>query len=146
MAAELLTAAESVGAGKDVKLLLAMGAVGPGPANEFIHWAEEANLPDPEDLLKKPESLVLPKDRGDLQFAILGSVAGAVQARMTPARYKNGWLVMVQAAHQAAPDVAAAAVISMAKARKSDCKVPPEAKVFFPLLQSAGLTEALTAK
>ena len=49
---------------------------------------------DPEELLKKPQSLVLPEGRGDLQFAILGSVAGAVVANMTPARYARGWMVM----------------------------------------------------
>ena len=144
-AADLLGAAESIGAPKDVKLMLLKGAVGPGPAGEFLSWAETANLPDPEDLLKKPESLVLPEGRGDLQFAILGSVSGAVVANMTPARYTKGWLVMAQAAKEA-PDVAASAVIAMAKARKPGCQVPKEAKVFFPLLQKAGLVDALAAK
>lgn len=144
-AGELMAAAESIGAEKDVKLMLLTGAVGPGPGSEFLAWAEQANLPDPEDLLKKPESLRLPDGRGDLQFAILGSVAGAVVANMTPARYNRGWLVMVEAAKEA-PDVAAAAVISMAKARKPGCQVPKEAKIFFPLLQKAGLVDAFQSK
>lgn len=142
MFSEVLAAALSVSADKDVQHLLAAGCVGSGPAQEFMNWADKLDLQDPEQLLKKPKDLHLP-NRGDLQFATLGAVAGAVVANMTPARYKAGWLVMVEAHRQKAGDVACSAAMAMAKARKSGCTIPSEAQVFYPLLTSAGLLDAL---
>jgi hypothetical protein len=125
-----------------VQHLLVAGCVGNGPATEFMNWTDKLDLQDPEELLKKPSLLKLP-NRGDLQFATLGAVAGAVIANMTPKRYQQGWIVMAEAHKQKAGDVACSAVMAMAKARKTGCQVPKEAACFFPLLQAAGLLEQL---
>jgi MoxR-like ATPase len=137
--ADVTAAAMSVNADKDILSLLASGCVGHGAGTEFVNWMDKLDLQDPEELLKKPKLLNLDKKRGDLQFATLGAVAGAVIANMTPGRYKNGWLVLVEAQNQKAGDVACAAAQAMAKARKPGCQIPTEAAVFFPLLKAAGL-------
>ncbi|MGH9114822.1 MAG: AAA family ATPase, partial [Acidimicrobiales bacterium] len=137
MTARLLAAAESAGASELATSILARGAVGPGPGVELLTWLAEADLPDPEVVLADPESFVLP-DRGDRAYAALASIAAAVATEPTAERWAQGWKAFAHAAADA-PDVAAAAARTLARARPPGAPVPPEVTVFEPLLRQAGL-------
>ena len=53
---------------------------------EFLNWRNALDLPDPEELLAKPNAFKVP-ERGDRTFTILASVSQAVVANMTKERY-----------------------------------------------------------
>lgn len=137
MAAMMLAACDSVGASQDVKTLLISGAIGDGPAAEFLGWLKDLDLPDPEELLKDPKKLKMP-ERGDRQFAVLASVTAAVLSKNTKQRWERGWQVLSKAG-ETAPDIAAVSARSLARQQPAGAEVPKEAKVFIPLLKSAGL-------
>jgi AAA domain (dynein-related subfamily) len=137
MAARLQAAAESAGTGELATSLLIRGCVGAGAGVEFVTWLAEADLPDPEAVLARPESFMLPA-RGDRAYAALSSVAAAVAANPTPDRWERGWKAFARAA-EAAPDVAAAAARTLARCRPAGAAIPPEVKSFAPLLRDAGL-------
>jgi hypothetical protein len=138
-ASRLLAAAEAMGMNDTVVSLLISGCVGEGNAMEFLNWRRELDLPDPEEILEKPEKIkqYWPK-RGDRQFAVLSSISAAIIAKNTPARWKKGWVVLNHVAKEAG-DICASVARTLAKNRPSGTSAPVEAKVFFPLLQKAGL-------
>lgn len=109
------------------------GCVGEGPALEFLAWAQDFDLPDPEELLADPQKFKMPS-RGDQAFAILAAVAAA--ACNKEPRWRAAWKIMAKAA-DTAPDIAAAAAITLAKGRKPAWDVPEEAAVFLPVLRDA---------
>jgi hypothetical protein len=55
--------------------LLVSGCVGRGPAVEFVEWKIQANLPNPEDLLRDPRGFEHDPLRPDRTYAVLISVA-----------------------------------------------------------------------
>lgn len=135
LAARLQAAAD--GASELATSLLIRGCVGPGAGVEYLTWLAEADLPDPEAVLADPDSFVLP-ERGDRAYAALTSVAAAVAAEPTEPRWTAGWRAFGKAAG-AAPDVAAAAARALARCRPAGAPVPPEVRLFAPLLRDAGL-------
>ncbi len=137
MVARLYAAAVGAQAGELATSLLVRGCVGPGPGVEFLTWLAEADLPDPEAVLADPDSFVLP-ERGDRQYAVLSSIAAAVAANATADRWERGWRAFGRAGLMA-PDVAAAAARTLARARPAGASVPPEVTLFLPLLRDAGL-------
>jgi len=137
LAARLQAAAEAAAISELATSLLVRGCVGPGPGVEYVTWLAEADLPDPEAVLADPDSFVLP-DRGDRAYAALTSIAAAVVADTTPDRWARGWRAFGHAA-DAAPDVAAAAARTLARCRPPGAAVPPEVRLFAPLLRDAGL-------
>lgn len=137
----VMTAADIHGLSKDDRAELVSGNIGTGPAIEFLNWAEQLDLPDPEDILAKPDSYKFPT-RGDRQFAVLSSVVAAVVAKNNAERWKKGWQVMITAAEKhGAPDVAAATARMLCKNRPPrGAQIPIEAdKCFRPMLLAAGL-------
>jgi len=137
MAARLYAAAQGADAGELATSLLVRGCIGPGPGVEFLTWLAESDLPDPEAVLADPDSFVLP-DRGDRQYAVLASIAAAVAGNATADRWERGWRAFGRAGLMA-PDVAAAAARTLARARPAGAPVPPEVTAFLPLLKDAGL-------
>jgi len=118
---------------------LIAGAVGEGPGLEFVAWARELSLPDPEELLANPDSFKLPP-RGDQAYAVLSAVASAAVSKLTAERWRAAWKIMAAAADQGAIDIAASAVRTLARARDRErFATPSEARKFIPLLQQAGL-------
>jgi hypothetical protein len=112
-AALALGCARLVGASLEVQYTLVSGAVGEGQAGEFFAFTEQKDLPDPEDLLKKPKSWSPPADqvvvitteegkeekkmvsRSDITFAVIYSVVAAVQRKFSVERWKKAWDVML---------------------------------------------------
>jgi len=138
MAARLMTAALAAGASEAARSALVRGAVGEGAGVEFLAWLVEMDLPDPEEVLADPSSFRLPK-RGDRAYAALASIAAAVAAVPTPERWTAGWQVLGRCA-ETVPDVAATAAMVLAKCRPPDLtEMPPEIKMFLPLIKNAGL-------
>jgi MoxR-like ATPase len=137
MAAALLAAADEIGASELARTLLVVGTVGPGAGIEFLHWANDLDLVDPEAALADPSGFVLP-ERGDRAYAALSAVAAAVAAHPTPERWVAGWKVLASAGPQAA-DVAAMAARVLARCRPAGAQPPPEIKMFAPVLREAGL-------
>ncbi|MCA1840607.1 MAG: AAA family ATPase [Actinomycetota bacterium] len=137
MAAQLWTAATEAEASDEARYALMIGAVGDGAGIEFMTWASEMDLPDPEAVLLDPSSFTLP-ERGDRAYAALVAIASAVASRSTPDRWIAGWKVLARAG-EAAPDVAAMAARVLASCRPEGVSAPPELKLFIPLLKQAGL-------
>lgn len=86
----------------DAQMPLLAGAVGEGVATKFLTWVREADLPDPEDLLKDPDSWTPNPSRQDATFAVLNAVAYAAtenrpSAKEYEGRWKAAWLVMERA-------------------------------------------------
>jgi MoxR-like ATPase len=137
LAARLQAAAERAAVSDEALSLLIRGCVGAGPGVEYLTWLAEADLPDPEAVLADPDSFELP-ERGDRAYAALTSIAAAVAADATEDRWMRGWRAFGRAAG-AAPDVAAAAARTLARCRPAGAPVPPEVRLFAPLLRDAGL-------
>jgi hypothetical protein len=135
MAARLWAAADAVNASTDATTALITGAVGDGPGIELLMWEMEMDLPDPEKVLADPDSFEVP-ERGDRAYAVLSSVASAVAANPTVDRWLAGWKVLGKAG-EATPDVGAVAARVLAQCKPPGAKVPPEVKLFAPLLKDA---------
>jgi hypothetical protein len=105
---------------------------------EFLAWLAEMDLPDPEAVLSDPSSFRLP-ERGDRAYAALAAIAAAVAALPTQDRWVSGWQVLGACA-QDAPDLAATAARVLARCRPPDVtEMPPEVRLFLPLIRDAGL-------
>ena len=138
MTARLWAAADAAGAGGATRSALVRGCVGDGAGAEFLTWLAEMDLPDPEAVLADPAAFVLP-ERADRAYAALAAVTAAVTAELTPDRWTAAWRVLGAAA-TSAPDVAAAAARVLARHRPSGVTtLPPEIKLFAPVLRDAGL-------
>lgn len=134
MVAVCYAAAKAADVGKDVTAELVAGCVGEGPGLEFLAWVEEMDLPDPEELLRTPETFKLPQ-RGDRAYAILSSVVSAAIRDLTPDRWLAAWQILSRAAEQGGRDVAAVAARALARAKTPDLPLPVnELKKFAPLL------------
>ena len=121
------------------------GVVGDAAALQFLTYCAELDLPDPEEVLAAPESLVLP-ERGDRAYAVLAAVVAAVLSDCTPERWSAGIRAVSRAAAQGQADVGAAAMSALVRNRPSVKGVvvalPPEIKDFVPVLKRAGLLAA----
>jgi hypothetical protein len=137
MTARLWAAADSAAVGGQTRSALVRGCVGDGAGAEFLTWLAEMDLPDPEEVLADPDSFTLP-DRADRAYAALAAVTAAVTADLTADRWAAGWRVLATAA-ASAPDVAAAAARVLARHRPDGAPLPPEIRLFAPVLRDAGL-------
>jgi MoxR-like ATPase len=120
-AALALGAARSVGASDDVQFALLSGAVGQAQALEFMAYTTQKDLPDPEEILKKPRSWSPPDEqvvemvdesgktvkrrvtRNDIIFAVINSVVAAVQRKFSVERWKSAWEFLLYLEEVATP-------------------------------------------
>ncbi|HWG13000.1 MAG TPA: AAA family ATPase [Streptosporangiaceae bacterium] len=137
MTARLWAASSAAGAGGETRSALVRGCVGDGAGAEFLTWLAEMDLPDPEEVLADPAAFTLP-ERADRAYAVLAAVTAAVATDLTPERWTAGWQVLGTAA-TSAPDVAAAAARVLARHRPAGAALPPEIRLFAPVLRDAGL-------
>lgn len=122
----------------DVVVKCVAGCVGHGAAIEFLAYASELDLPDPEVVLANPKALVLP-ERGDRAFAVLTAVVSAVLANKTVPRWNACWAVLAKATTENRPDIAASSARLLAAHRPPGANLPKEISAFVPLLKGAGL-------
>jgi hypothetical protein len=144
VAARLLAAAELVAAPGVVATMLAMSAVGPAAAAEFLAWREDVDIPDAEAVLRDPESFRLP-DRGDRAYAALAAVTSAVIANNTAERWEAAWRAIAAGTRNGNADIAVAAARSLI-GNRPDGAVPPSdvLTAMAPVLRTAGLFERLS--
>lgn len=138
MASRLMAACKAAGINGEVEAELLAGCVGHGLALEFITWLRDMDMPDPESIIKNPESFKIP-NRNDKTYTVLASVAACIVSKLTTERWNAGWKVLKRAAEQGTVDIAAAAARQLASNRPKGAPAPEEAAVFLPLFQAAGL-------
>ena len=80
---------------EDTRTLIA-GCVGEGPALEYLAFVADADLPDPETLLRDPKSYTPPRGRVDRTVAALTAIAGAVESSFTEDRWRAAWQLIDQ--------------------------------------------------
>lgn len=136
VACRLLTEAERLEVSEEAKFLLMAGAVGEGTAIEFFSYKKNLDLPDPEDLLRSPETFKL-SPRGDINFVVLAGVVQAVLGNKTPDRLNAAWRIIAMAAEQGGGDVA----VPHAKALMEGGSTPPieYARALVPVLKATGV-------
>lgn len=141
LGARILAACETAGLPEEDVIEALGGCVGHGYAAEMVAWRNNLDLADPEELILKWKTFKLPK-QGDKQFATLASVVSAVIRHATADRWEAAWHILAAAAKQGAPDVAACAVRTLARAQAQAKGLTAPAgtmEAFIPLLKKAGL-------
>lgn len=117
---------------------VAFGLVGDGA--EYLTWARNADLPDPEDVLADPDSVQWKTERPDKVWAILsGVIAHCTAGKVTKEGWRKAWLPLVSAAKAGAVDSAAAASRPLILARPDGASPPAAAKAFIEYMREAGL-------
>ena len=87
-------------------LAAAAATVGHAAAAELASWLRDADIPDPEDVLREPETAHIP-ERGDVLYAAIGSVIQAALARPSAARVRAVWRYLARVAGEGHADVCA---------------------------------------
>jgi hypothetical protein len=73
--------------------VLLSGTIGEPVAVKFLAWVREADLPDPEELLAKPEKWVPDANRDDRTFAVLTAIAvAATDKTFKDKEYLKRWI------------------------------------------------------
>jgi hypothetical protein len=140
LASRLLAAIDAVAPGNRVLQNAALAGLVGDQALPFLEYREALNLPDPEDILKDPRSLVLP-DRTDRAYAVCYSLVGAVLNNKTPERWQAAMVALGVASRKNA-DIPTAAARTLCDARhrpESITRLPEECRPFFELMQLAKL-------
>lgn len=74
------------------KIKLVAGSVGQPGAMAMFTWLEEANLPDPEELLADPSKWKPVRSREDVLYAVCNGVgAAAIKPQASAKQYKTRW-------------------------------------------------------
>lgn len=128
MLADICSAAETMGADREIVALLAIGAVGHGPAVEFLSWADSLDLPDPVSLLTNPELVhpYLTSSRPDRTMVVVYSVLDTACALQEPTMWSNCWKVLAKVVEAGFGDLSAWAARRLLRDRPDEATVPPE--------------------
>jgi hypothetical protein len=140
LASRFLAAIEAVSPGNRLLQGAALAGLVGDQALPFLEYRETLNLPDPEDILKNPRSLVLP-DRTDRAYAICYSLVGAVLNNKTQPRWEAAMIALGVAANRNAdiPTAAARTLCDKRNRPEGAIKLPAECRPFFDLMQAANL-------
>lgn len=138
MVIRALAVCRAASASGEVRALLVAGCIGQAAALELLSFIENLDLPDPEELLAHPGSVMLPT-RGDRAFALLSSVVSAVLARPSQSRWNAAWTVLAASVERGAPDIAARAALDLAAMRDPAWAAPPEVLAFAGIIGEAAV-------
>lgn len=139
-AGRLSAYALSIGAPRQVIALLVAGCVGTAVSHEFLRYASDLDLPDPEEVLAGGWPFI--GTRPDRVYVILQSVLAAYHRKPTPDRWTAAVEVCAQAASElASPDPAVPVIRALMRpgTRPATAALPPQIKVFAGALAQAGL-------
>jgi MoxR-like ATPase len=106
MAAKLYGTAQAAGCNETVIVMLLSGTVGATAAAEFRQFVANLDLPDPEELLRDPESYVVPADRGDRVFATAASMYAAMAHDVSVERWLACGTILAKIADAGLADMA----------------------------------------
>ena len=124
----------SVGYEQNIRAGLVEGCIGEAMYREFWEWYQHTNLPDPDECLAHPDTVMIPK-RGDLVYAMFGSLQSAVLANNTEQRYRAVWRILGRACKDGMPDLAVAAGKALVTHRPPGmADFPPEVALLGPVV------------
>jgi hypothetical protein len=123
MALRLLAFGYATDAGPGAVELAVRGAIGDGAGFELFAFLERHDLPDPEALLRDPDSASLP-ERGDLVHATLATVVDAISRDPAEARWRAGWELVARLAESVPVDLLVAQATDLAALRDPDWAPP----------------------
>ena len=143
-AARLSAFARAVEAPDEVRRALVTGCVGDSAAHEFLRWAAQQDLPDPEVLLDDPDAADFTGARADRVFVTMQGVLAALARNPSPERWRSAIDLCARAAEQVGVDPVVPAVKSLMQPgiRPGGAAVPASISVFAPALALAGLLSA----
>jgi hypothetical protein len=138
LASRLLAAIEAVSPGNRVLQNAALAGLVGDQALPFLEYRETLNLPDPEEILKDPRSLVLP-DRIDRAYAVCSSLVGAVLNNKTADRWQAAMIALGVACRNNAdiPTAAARTLCHKRNRPEGALTLPDECRPFYELMQLA---------
>jgi len=130
MTIDALTAADLDYVSSAARKLLVEGCIGAGPAFELLEFIRNADLPDPRDVLRNPESVVayLQHERPDRAYAVIMSVAQSAIVAKSAELWTNSWTVAAHAIDAGFGDVLAWSYKNVPSARPHGATIPPEFK------------------
>ena len=131
----------------DALLAAASGCVGEGAGTAFAVWIQNADLPNPREVLDNPESYDFTDPRLDRHFVVLTGVTALATSDGTKESWDKAWDVMAAASNADRADVAVGAAIRLMRT-KAEAKwmPPPSVKAFMPILKDSGLIGEATKK
>lgn len=143
---KLLAACQSVNAPPELEFVLVKGCVGEGAALEFAEYRRNLDLPNPEDLLIKPDKVIetmkKAEGRTDIIYATLASVVSAVLNRNTPTRWNAGISVCNRAHDHGDAAIATISAETLCKHRPKGLKdkdITKDILIFADLLKKADI-------
>jgi hypothetical protein len=150
VAALLLAATRSLGYKdtNDLPVQLVSGCIGEDTAREWVAYAQDMDLPDPEAILKDPDKLKIEVKRMDRLYATLTSVVAAVIAKKTKDRWCRAWVVLGRCLNPGKANDASDVAASVARilARRENIpdgmkkeELPEDLTKFGPFLKKAGV-------
>ena len=115
------------------------GCVGHAVALEFVNFMKNADLPDPEFLLKNPDKFEIPKKRGDITFAVLSSLHTAISTKNDAARYAAIWKILGMVSKAGLTDIAICWAKPLASMMPKGAVPPKEALEFTTIMKEANI-------
>ena len=88
-----------------VRRMVVRGCLGPGASTEYLTYRKNTDLPQPEQILKDPAAMKVPK-RADQVFVIGVGVMHAVRNNLTADRWHAAGEVLERIATEGHPDIA----------------------------------------
>lgn len=139
MAATLSAWASATLSSDGVRRLLVRGCVGPGASAEYLTYRDNLDLPDPEEVLRRPQEFEMPQ-RADRIYVIGAGVLAVIRNDPTLPRWNAGGVVLERIAREGHPDIAVSFAREWIRERPGDAM--PDAQVLrslVPLLKEARL-------
>lgn len=146
---DILETASSTG-NTDLALEAGAGVVGGGAAGEFAVFAQSRDLPDPKDILAKPDTYPVPV-RMDLLFAATSSTINLAIQMFTPQAYKAAETWLLRLADSGARDIGAQYMLTLLRGPKGADGKPTmrqpsgfviqtkTSATYMPVLKAAGI-------
>ncbi|WP_432522130.1 ATP-binding protein [Kineococcus sp. SYSU DK006] len=140
MAARLYAHARAAGVNSTVITLLVSGTVGVAAAGTFLAYVRDLDLPDPEELLRDPDSWVVDPRRTDKTYAVAASVWAATAQDTTVERWLACGRVLARIADAGSADIAFSYGRRWAQGRPTGAMPTPEVITSLgPILTELGL-------
>lgn len=118
----------------DAGYLVLAGAVGEGPAREFLTFRTELDLPTPEEVIRTAATIHWATMRPDKVFAITGALRAYILGNGTTVD-KTTWLGAINAlsamAEGGLPDIAQGAVTALLTHRPEGARIPQRVRDAF---------------
>lgn len=139
MVLKLLGMANAMQLSAEIRRLLVVGCVGHGAGSEYLIYRDNLDLPNPEDIIKEPETATLPT-RADQLYVICGSLNGALISNPTAERWDNVGKFILRLSTLGHPDIAVSLYLQWLKLAPAGAMASrPIVQSLNPLVQQAGL-------